>query len=146
MAKKRETEDWRSEYYKLYEKSSKSLDEFQGRIEVLEEKNEKQACEIGKLKMTNGGLKTSNENYKKKVENLKALNRECDELNEKRIAELEEKGRIIDGLQAQVSAIVDENKKLTARLKDAEDECESYVLKYRNMLALPWYRKMFFKG
>ena len=90
--------------------------------------------EIVSLKRQIGGLKTSNGNYKKQVEKLKAevehykaLDKEGDELYEGKIAEIEEikkrhdgelkeKQRVTDGLSAQVRELIGKNRELETKV------------------------------
>ena len=58
-------------------------------IQTLKGDNEELMKENASLKKQISGFKTSNANYKKQIAHLKQLDKEGDELNEKRIAEMD---------------------------------------------------------
>jgi septal ring factor EnvC (AmiA/AmiB activator) len=88
------------------------------------------------------GLKSYNNKLCKDLNRQKDLLREADELNEKRIALLEEKEKTIDGLQSQVYGLSTKNKMLEMSLKakrDVIDECELTIYELRK----PWWKNLF---
>ena len=116
--------------------------------------------EIVSLKRQIGGLKTSNVNYKKQVEKLKAeverykaLDKEGDELYEGKIAEIEEikkrhedelkeKQRVIDGLSAQVRELIGKNREFETKISVNNEyiaELEATI----EELEKPWWKRIF---
>ena len=116
--------------------------------------------EIVSLKRQIGGLKTSNGNYKKQVEKLKAevehykaLDKEGDELYEGKIAEIEEikkrhdgelkeKQRVTDGLSAQVRELIGKNRELETKVSVNNEyiaELEATI----EELEKPWWKRLF---
>ena len=87
-------------------------------------------------------LKQQKENLEARIEHYKQLDLEGDELNEKRIVEIEEKNKVIDGLQAQVQELAAKNAELVSKLnanQDIIDELELTVAE----LKTPWWKKIF---
>ena len=131
-----------------------------GRIMFLESNMEGLSRQIS-------GFKTSNANYKKQIAHLKQLDKEGDELNEKRIAEMDvmrknhlaevkqlgqaikekdekiaEKDKVVNGLQEQVRELIQKKNKLEAEAaanKDYITELEATVEDLRK----PWWKKLF---
>ena len=116
--------------------------------------------EIVSLKRQIGGLKTSNVNYKKQVEKLKAeverykaLDKEGDELYEGKIAEIEEikkrhdgelkeKQRVTDGLSAQVRELIGKNREFETKISVNNEyiaELEATI----EELEKPWWKRLF---
>lgn len=136
-------------------------------IQTLKGDNEELMKENASLKKQISGFKTSNANYKKQIAHLKQLNKEGDELNEKRIAEMDvmkknhlaeikqlvqtikekdekiaEKNKVVNGLQEQVRELIQKKNKLEAEAaanKDYITELESTVEDIRK----PWWKKFF---
>ena len=125
-------------------KNGKSLGDFKKEIKDLEERialmdadNSALAADLKHWQKVAAGLKGNNRQLAKQVEHYKALGKEGDELNEKRIAMLEEKELVIKGLQEQVNKLA----KIKARLvKDVEEtKFELDCLRNRK----PWYKRIF---
>lgn len=113
-------------------------------------------CEIVSLKRQLGGLKTSNANYRKRVEQLKgqvehykALDIEGDELYEKKIAECENLTKqldtanlTIDELRGQIASYnnqILEYKDRIASLKEENNGLHD-AIEYEQK---PWWKKIF---
>ena len=136
-------------------------------IQTLKGDNEELMKENASLKKQISGFKTSNANYKKQIAHLKQLDKEGDELNEKRIAEMDvmqknhlaevkqlgqsikekdekiaEKDKVVNGLQEQVRELIQKKNKLEAEAaanKDYITELEATVEDLRK----PWWKKFF---
>lgn len=136
-------------------------------IQTLKCDNEELMKENASLKKQISGFKTSNANYKKQIAHLKQLDKEGDELNEKRIAEMDvmkknhlaevkqleqsikekdekiaEKDKVVNGLQEQVRELIQKKNKLEAEAaanKDYITELEDTVEDLRK----PWWKKIF---
>jgi chromosome segregation ATPase len=136
-------------------------------IQTLKGDNEELMKENASLKKQISGFKTSNANYKKQIAHLKQLDKEGDELNEKRIAEMDvmqknhlaevkqlgqsikekdekiaEKDKVVNGLQEQVRELIQKKNKLEAEAaanKDYITELEATVEDLRK----PWWKKIF---
>lgn len=136
-------------------------------IQTLKGDNEELMKENASLKKQISGFKTSNANYKKQIAHLKQLDKEGDELNEKRIAEMDvmkknhlaevkqleqsikekdekiaEKDKVVNGLQEQVRELIQKKNKLEAEAaanKDYITELEDTIEDLRK----PWWKKIF---
>lgn len=113
-----------------------------GRIMFLE-------SNMGCLSHQIGGYKTTNENYRKKVAELKEriahyknLDLEGDMLYEKALADIDAKNKVIEGLHSQVTELSNKVNELNdekVKLK-AENIDLDIALKYEQ---LPWWKKIF---
>ena len=116
-------------------------------IQTLKGDNEELMKENASLKKQISGFKTSNANYKKQIAHLKQLDKEGDELNEKRIAEMDvmkknhlaeirqlgqtikekdekiaEKDKVVNGLQKQVRELIQKVRELIQKKNKLEAE------------------------
>lgn len=136
-------------------------------IQTLKGDNEELMKENASLKKQISGFKTSNANYKKQIAHLKQLDKEGDELNEKRIAEMDvmkknhlaevnqlgqsikekdekiaEKDKVVNGLQEQVRELIQKKNKLEAEAAANKD----YIMELEDTvedLRKPWWKKIF---
>ena len=137
-----------------------------GDIQELMDKN-------ASLKRQICGFKASNNRYKKQVKNdaiyvkslqniiedakdevdrIKTYAKESDEKNEKKAeqiaslnATVEEKDRVIAGLQSQIAEL---NKRIVNNEKNIQDitgERDVAIANYEYVCGLPWYKRMFYK-
>ena len=138
------------------EEKGKTLGEYQKRIKDLEERiaimeaTDSALCaDLEHWKKVAAGLKGSNKKLSERVEHYKSLDLEGDVLYEKALAdvekknvELNEKDKVIIGLQSQVTEL---NAKLTKvthernELKATNTDLE-LALRYEQM---PWWKKIF---
>ena len=87
------------------------------------------------------------------LKDARAYAKEADELNEKKAeqiaslnATVEEKDRVIAGLQSQIAEL---NKRIANNEKNIQDltgERDVAIENYDYVCGLPWYQRMFFKG
>lgn len=145
----------------------KSNEDMDQTIQTLKGDNEELMKENVSLKKQISGFKTSNANYKKRIANLKQLDKEGDELNEKRIAEMDvmqknhlaevkqlgqsikekdekiaEKDKVVSGLQEQMVELIRKNRELESKNESNADyitELEKTV----DDLRKPWWKKIF---
>lgn len=102
--------------------------------------------EITSLKRQLAGCKGRNKQLTQDVEKWKAYGKEADELNEKRIAKINEQTKVIEGLNSQVKQLSDVSGKQAEKIKKLREELvvANAILEYYK--ELPWYRRIFFKG
>lgn len=133
-----------------------AIQELVERVDVLTRDNEALMAEGISLKRQIGGLKTSNGNYKKQVEELKknvehykALDREGNELYEKKIAECESLKKELDmanftndELRGQIASynnqILDYNDRISGLKQEIEDL--RAIIEHERK---PWWKKLF---
>lgn len=148
------------------ENQQKTIMELKEKCAALTTSGEEMGREINLLKETLGGYRTSNANYrrhidalKEKVEHLTVLNREGDELNERRIAEIERlkvmlcskdttierKDKVIAGLQSQVQELNEAIKEQTDRIVKLKGYAAIAEANLEYYQSLPWYKKLFKK-
>ena len=111
-------------------------------IQTLKGDNEELIKENASLKKQISGFKTSNANYKKQIAHLKQLDKEGDELNEKRLKELAEKDKVIRGLQEQVNYLTQKYTKMTNDLDELRDE-NTGLNNDLKIAKMPWWKKVF---
>lgn len=115
-------------------------------IEAYKEAGVKMGEEITTLKKQLSGYKGRCSQLTKDVERFKALDKEGDELNEKRITELETKETVIRGLQNQVQEVSKQFEKTNKLLASTKEERDAYLELINKVIAMPWYKRMFWKG
>ena len=99
-------------------------------------------ADLAHWKKVAAGLKGHNRQLANRVEHYKQLDLEGDELYEKKIAECDEKDKVIDGLRCQVNDIVIKNKEFEATVfakQELIDELELTI----HELQKPWWKKVF---
>lgn len=146
--------------------TEQTIQTIKGDIQELMEEN-------ASLKRQIFGFKTSNNRYKKQAKNdalyvkslqniiedakdevdrIKTYAKESDENNEKKAeqiaslnATVEEKDRVIAGLQSQIAEL---NKRIAnneKNIQDLTDERDVAIANYDYVCGLPWYQRMFLK-
>ena len=121
------------------------IKDLEKRIAIMQESDSALCADLEHWKKVAAGSKGRNKQLMQDVEKWKAYGKEADELNEKRIAKIDEQEKVIDGLNSQVKTITDTSNKrlqiitsLRAELTEAKEAIEHYK-------ELPWYRRIFFK-
>lgn len=139
-------------------------------IQTLKGDNQELMKENASLKRQIGGFKTSNDRYKKQAKNdalyVKSLQNDlakCKKEAQEEVgrikayakeaatietlnATVEEKDRVIAGLQSQIAEL---NKRIANNEKNIQDltgERDVAIANYDYVCGLPWYQRMFFKG
>lgn len=115
-------------------KKEKKTDEaasLQSVIETLEKEN-------AALKKSNAAIKAQVTSQRKEKERWKDYGIEADELNEKRIAE-------IDDLKTTLSLANKKIEEYDKTIKELQRENEKYKEKCEEFRSLPWYKRIYFK-
>ena len=102
--------------------------------------------EITSPKRQLAGSKGRNKQLTQDVEKWKAYGKEADELNEKRIAKIDEQEKVIDGLNSQVRQLSDTSREQAEKIKKLREELVVANANLEYYKELPWYRRIFFKG
>jgi len=123
---------------KQEEQKCKTLGQFREQVSSLEE-------EITSLKRQLAGSKGRNKQLTQDVEKWKAYGKEADEMNEKRIAKIDEQTKIIEGLNSQVKQLGDVSKEQAEKIKKLREELYTANVSLEYYKELPWYRRIFFK-
>ena len=101
--------------------------------------------EITSLKRQLAGCKGRNKQLTQDVEKWKAYGKEADELNEKRIAKIDEQTKVIEGLNSQVKQLSDASKEQCEKIKALRKELSDAKETIEHYKELPWYKRIFFK-
>ena len=123
-------------------KQETKIKELEKRIALMNADNSALAAELAHWKKVAAGLKGNNKQLTEKVMRYKALDKEGDEINEKRIALIEEKERVIKGLQEQVNQLANENKVIKDDNAIAKDVINNLKERIKE-IEKPWYKKIF---
>lgn len=128
-------------------------------IVELKASGEEMGKEILTLKKRNAALRGLNGKLQKEVEKYKASDREGDELNEKRIAEIEDlnktlcckdatielENKTIAGLELQVGELTETVKEQANRIEELKGDVAEAKANLDYYKSLPWYKKIFIK-
>lgn len=123
-------------------KQETKIKELEERIAFMDADNSALAADLAHWKKVAAGLKGNNKQLARQVEHYKALDKEGDEINESRIAMIEEKERVIKGLQEQVNQLANENKAIKDDNAIAKDVINNLKEQVKEM-EKPWYKKIF---
>lgn len=118
------------------------IKELEERIAMMDADNSALCVDLEHWKKVAAGLKGRNKQLAERVEHYKQLYLEGDELYEKKIAECDEKDKVIEGLRCQVNDIVIKNKGIEATVfakQELIDEMELTIHELRT----PWWKKIF---
>lgn len=121
------------------EEKIKDLEE---RIALMEANDSALCADLEHYKKVAAGLKGRNKQLSERVAHYKQLVLEGDELNEKRIAEIEENKKVIDGLQSQINSLILRENNLNEALENQQKLIEEYDNTISE-LRTPWWRKIF---
>ena len=121
------------------EQKGKTLGQFREQVSSLE-------AEVTSLKHQLAGSKGRNKQLTQDVEKWKAYGKEADEMNEKRIAKIDEQEKVIDGLNSQVKQLGDSSKEQSENIKALRKELSEAKETIEHYKELPWYRRIFYKG
>ena len=102
--------------------------------------------EITSLKRQLAGSKGRNKQLMQDVEKWKAYGKDADEINEKRIAKIDEQTKIIEGLNSQVKQLSDASKEQCEKIKKLREELVVANASLEYYKELPWFKRIFFKG
>lgn len=118
-------------------KQEEKIKDLEQRIALMDADNSALAADLAHCKKVAAGLKGKVNQLTRQVEHYKALDKEGDEINEYRIAMIEEKERVIMGLQEQVNKLVNKNAKLVKEADTMQQELDYFYNKK------PWYKRIF---
>ena len=121
------------------EEKIKDLEE---RIALMEADHSALVVDLEHWKKAAAGAKGRNKQLAERIEHYRQLDLEGDGLYEETLARLEEKEKIIAGLQSQVGRLTVENKKLKVSIEGKErliEELELATIK----LHAPWWKRIF---
>ena len=121
------------------EEKIKDLEE---RIAIMQASDSELCADLEHWKKVAAGLKGRNKQLAERVEHYKQLDLEGDALYEKKIAECDEKDKVIEGLRCQVNDIAIKNKEFEATVfakQELIDEMELTIHELRK----PWWKRMF---
>lgn len=118
------------------------IEKLKAYIEAYKKSGMEMGNEITSLKRQVAGLKGRNKQMSDRITHYKRLCYEGDEINEKRISEIEEKENIIKGLQSQVNKIMVKNKELESELQAKNDLIDEMMITIKT-LQKPWWKKIF---
>lgn len=131
------------------EEKGKTLGEYQKKIKDLEERiafmdadSSALAADLAHWKKVAAGLKGKVKQLTKQVEHYKALDKEGDEINEMRLKEIEEKDKVIRGLQEQVNNLTQKHNKMNNELDELRDEKQRLDDELK-LAKTPWWKKIF---
>lgn len=130
--------------------------EMEKTIQTIKGDCEHLAQENASLKRQIGGFKTSNEKYKKQATNdalfIKSLQQDLAKCKKEAQDEvfglhdtINEKDKVIVGLQNQAQEMSTRIKNMEANLGNALGERDTYKANYEHFLSLPWYKRIFAK-
>ena len=122
-----------------YQKKIKDLEE---RIAMMDATDSALVADLEHWKRVAAGYKGNNRSLSKRIEHYKRLESEGNELYEKALEKIEEKNKIIIGLQSQVSELTRVNKELDSWLKDKQDLIDE-LDKTIEELRTPWWKRIF---
>lgn len=112
------------------------------RLAIMDADSSALCVDLAHWKKVAAGLKGRNKQLSERVEHYKQLDLEGDELNERRLAEIEEMNKVIEGLQAQVNGLATKNKELEFEVKEKQDLIDEHKLTIHE-LKTPWWKKIF---
>lgn len=118
------------------EEKIKDLEE---RIAMMDADNSSLCTDLEHWKKVAAGLKGRNKQLSERLHHYKELDLEGDGLYEKKIAECEEKDKVIAGLNHQVTKLNRCIESKDGEIKDLKEQNESL----QNYKSLPWWKKIF---
>ena len=118
------------------------MEKLNNTIKTLKCDNEELGKEIISLKRQIGGYITAHTNFKRRISHLVELNKEADEMYEKKIAELEEVRKLNDALTRQVRDVIVKKNELEANIA-AKNKTIEELQSEIDYFKLPWWRRLF---
>ena len=115
------------------------IKDLEQRLALMDADNSALAVELAHYKKVAAGLKGRNKQLAEQVEHYKNLDLEGDVLYEKKIAECEEKDKVISGLNSQVTKLNRCVESKDVEIKVLKEQLESL----QNYKSLPWWEKLF---
>jgi uncharacterized coiled-coil protein SlyX len=115
------------------------IKDLEQRLALMDADNSALAVELAHFKKVAAGAKGRNKQLAERVEHYKELDLEGDGLYEEKIAECEEKDKVISGLNSQVS-------KLNRCIESKDNEIKALSEKLETLqkqVSMPWWKKIF---
>lgn len=120
-------------------KQEEKIKNLEGRIALMDANHSALCTAIEHWKKVAAGLKGRNKQLSERLQHYKALDLEGDGLYEKKIAECEEKDKVIAGLNSQVSKLGRSIEAKDGEINALKEQLESL----QNYKSLPWWKKIF---
>ena len=120
-------------------KQEEKIKDLEERISLIEADNSALLTDLTHWKNVANGLKGRNKQLSERLQHYKELDLEGDGLYEKKIAECEEKDKVISGLNSQAS-------KLNRCIESKDNEIKALSEKLETMqkqVSMPWWKKIF---
>lgn len=113
---------------------------------MLQEELEHCRKQLAGAKGRNKQLAEQMQELKRQALHYKGLDKEGDELNEKRLSEIEEKDEIIKRLRAEVNMKNKEILKKSTLIEELREDLAHARMELVKYKQLPWYKKIFKKS
>ena len=120
-------------------KQEEKIKDLEKRMSLMEADNTALFTELAHWKNVANGLKGRNKQLSERLQHYKELDLEGDGLYEEKIAECEEKDKVISGLNSQVS-------KLNRCIESKNNEIKALSEKLETLqkqVSTPWWKKIF---
>ena len=121
------------------------IKDLEKRIAIMQESDSALCADLEHWKKVAAGSKGRNKQLMQDVEKWKAYGKEADELNEKRIAKIDEQTKVIEGLNSQVKQLSDVSREQAEKIKALRKELSDAKETIEHYKELRWYRRIFFK-
>ena len=115
------------------------IKDLEQRLAIMEANSSALCTDLEHWKKVAAGLKGRNKQLSERVARYKELDLEGDGLYEKKIAECEEKDKVIAGLNSQVTKLNRCIESKDGEIKALKEQIESL----QNYKSLPWWKKIF---
>ena len=122
------------------------IKDLEQRVAIMGEAHSALCEELEHFKRVAAGQKGRMQQLSKEVQKWKDYGKEADELNEKRIAKIDEQTKIIEGLNSQVKQLSDVSREQSEKIKKLREELVVANANLEYYKELPWYKRIFFKG
>lgn len=122
------------------------IKDLEQRVAIIGKSNSALCKELEHFKRVASGQKGRMQQLSKEVQKWRDYGKEADEINEKRIAKIDEQTKVIEGLNSQVKQLSDVSWKQAEKIKKLREELVVANANLEYFKELPWYKRIFFKG